>query len=304
MRIVVTGARGFLGQYVVQELKNRGHNVVPIAGRDSADLRELEQARSAMIGAHVVVHCAAAVGGIGLNVSAPGRLFHDNMLMGLNVIEAARQEVVQRVVVIGTACEYPDAAPIPTPESSLWDGYPAQATASYAMAKKALLVMGQEYRNQYGLHVEHVIPSNLYGPHDHFDTETGHVIPSMIAKFSRAQSDRKSEVPLWGTGTATRDFLHVADAARGIADVAEIGTTGGSPINLGSGREITIANLAALVSKIYGGIKPVFTREVSDGVSRRLLNTTKARDELGWVSTVRLEEGLSGTVAWYEDWDL
>jgi GDP-L-fucose synthase len=165
--------------------------------------------------------------------------------------------------------------------------------------------MGDAYREEYGLEVEHIIPSNLYGPHDHFDTVTGHVIPSMIAKFSRAQAEHETEVKLWGTGQATRDFLHVADAARGIAALAESGTSDGFPINLGSGRETRISLLAEIISNFYGGrAKPVFTGDVSDGVPRRLLDTGRAWRELKWRPSVRLEEGLAGTIAWYEDWDV
>jgi len=304
VRVVVTGAGGFLGRYVAKELQVRGHDVVAHKGHQDTDLTFLEPTRVLVHEADVVVHCAAFVGGIGLNVAHPGRLFYLNALMGENVLEAARLHEVPRVVVIGTACEYPHEVSIPTVETDLWDGYPTFATAPYAMAKKSLLVMGEAYREEYGLQVEHVIPSNLYGPHDRFDTEKGHVIPSMIAKFSYAQSSRKSEVPLWGTGTATRDFLHAADAARGIADVAERGTSDGFPINLGSGRETLISDLADYISRSYGGIRPVFTGEVSDGVPRRMLSTKRAWDVFGWAPTVGLEAGLRGTIAWYEDWDL
>lgn len=303
MNITVTGGSGFLGRYVAEEMFRRGHEVKALGGPKRADLKDLSQANEEIRGADVVVHVAAYVGGIGLNAASPGQMFYDNMQMGMNVLESARFQAVRRVVIIGTACEYPDEVEVPTPESALWDGYPTEVTAPYAMAKKALLVMGQAYEKQYGLDVEHVIPSNLYGPRDHFDTQTGHVIPSIIAKFSAAQAAHETEVRLWGTGTASRDFLHVTDAARGIADVAEIGTSDGKPINLGSRRETTIAEVAMLVSKSYPGITPVFTGEVSDGAQRRLLDTRRAWEDLHWEPKVGFEEGLLGTIAWYEDHD-
>lgn len=303
MRVVVTGGYGFLGKYVAEELRIRNHAPVVFSSKEY-DLRDLNDTRAVIDGADMVIHCAARVGGIGLNMTHPGELFYENMLMGQNVIEAARLHGLKRVVVIGTACEYPHIVPIPTPESELWEGYPTFETASYAMAKKALLVMGCSYRDQYDLQVEHVIPSNLYGPHDHFDTVTGHAIPSIIAKFSQALARGDSEVPLWGTGMATRDFLHAADAARGIVDVAEKGTSDGFPINLGSGRETQIAQLAEMIGKFYRGVEPKFTGEVSDGVQRRLLSTARAWKDFNWSPSVRLEEGLMGTIAWYEDWDL
>jgi nucleoside-diphosphate-sugar epimerase len=301
VRVAVTGADGFLGRWVCGELDKRGHSVKHVVHHD-VDLLDFDDARDACEGQTAVVHLAARVGGIGMNVEQPGRLYYQNAQMGLNVLEAARLEHVLKVVVIGTACEYPEHAPMPLKEDYLWDGYPAPATAAYALAKKGLLEMGQAYKLEYGMEIEHVIPTNLYGPGDNFDPKTGHVIPGIITKFSAAQERGDDQVALWGSGTPTRDFLHVADAARGIADAVET-EMHGLPVNLGSGVETKISDVAFMVGKLYNIEHVVWDEGRPDGTQRRILDTYRAKHLLGWSPTVPLGRGLYDTVAWFEDWD-
>src|SRR5712692_9585460 len=249
-RVVVTGGAGFLGSFVVEKLRERGCQHLLVPRSKEHDLRD----RDAIIRLykefrpHVVIHLAGVVGGIGANRSNPGRFFYDNAIMGIELIEYARQFNVQKFVTIGTICPYPKFTPIPFKEEDLWNGYPEETNAPYGLAKKMLLVQGQAYRAQYGFNVIYLLPVNLYGPRDNFDPETSHVIPALIRKYAEAQESGRHEIVLWGDGSPTREFLYVEDAAEGIVLAAERYDKPG-PVNLGSGWEITIRELVTLIAE-------------------------------------------------------
>lgn len=302
MRVTVTGGTGFLGSYICEELVRAGHEVSTASSADF-DLRNPWETRGLIYETHAeaVVHAAAFVGGIGLNQAEPGRMVHDNLAMGVNLLEQSRLADVMKFVTIGTACMYPADAIMPLEEDQIWHGYPTPVTAPYAVAKRALLVMGQAYRAQYGMACEFVIPTNLYGPRDHFDPVNGHVMSAMIAKVSQAVHEQLESVTFWGTGNPTRDFLHVRDAARGVASLVDTNTDG-SPINLGSGRETSIRELAELILSAYpyhGRVRWDETRP--DGNSRRVMDITRAREVLGWEPQWSIYEGIRETVFSYED---
>jgi nucleoside-diphosphate-sugar epimerase len=244
----------------------------------------------------VVVHCAAAVGGIGANEAEPGRFFYDNAAMGINLMEVARHWET-KMVTIGTACMYPEFVPTPQVETDLWNGYPAPVTAPYAFAKRAILEMGQAYRLQYGFNAVFVIPTNLYGPRDNFDLESSHVIPGMIRRFAEADG---GDVTLWGTGMPTRDFLYVQDAARGIADAVE-NYDEPDPINLGTGVDVSIKHLAETIGTLTGFTgKIIWDKSRPDGTPYRRLSTGRAHKALGWSATISLETGLERTIHWWK----
>lgn len=294
MKVLVTGGAGFFASHIVDELEARGH-VVTAPDHHEFDLLDLPPSELSRYTPDVIVHAAAAVGGIGANVAEPGRFFHDNLMMGVNLMDLARRWDVQKMVTIGTACMYPASAWIPMVEADLWEGHPARDTAPYAFAKRAILEMGQAYRQEYGFNAVMVIPTNLYGPRDHFDLETGHVIPALIRRFSEASD----EVVLWGTGLPTRDFLYVTDAARGIVDVVE-NYDSPAPVNLGSGVETSIRDLAEMIADLTdyrGGIE--WDTSKPDGTSRRLLSIERAEKTLGWKPQVPLVVGLEETIDWY-----
>ncbi|HJV89803.1 MAG TPA: GDP-L-fucose synthase [Holophagaceae bacterium] len=298
-RIWVTGGHGFLGKHVVAELERRGATV--LATRSSeldlmdpfAAERFLKQERP-----DGVAHLAARVGGIGANRMHPGSFFYANMAMGMHLIEACRTVGVDKLMVLGTVCAYPKFCPVPFHEDDLWNGYPEETNAPYGVAKKALLVQMQAYRQEYGTRGIFLIPVNLYGPGDHLDLETNHVIPALIRKFLEAQAQGRPTVELWGTGAASREFLFVEDAARGIAEGMEK-YEGEDPVNLGTGEEITIRDLALLIQRLTGFEgELVFNPAYPDGQPKRQLDTSRARDRFGWQAQVRLEEGLRRTVEW------
>ena len=301
-RILLTGGSGFLGSHVIEELCSRGvkkKNIIAPRSRD-LDLRKWENCLKAVEGADIVIHLAAKVGGIGFNLKFPGELFYDNALMGIQLMEAARQKGVEKFVAVGTVCSYPKHTPVPFKEDNLWDGYPEETNAPYGVAKKALLVQAQSYRKQYGFNAVYLIPVNLYGPGDHFDPEDAHVIPALILKFIDAKERGFRKVSAWGTGSVSREFLYVKDAARGIVKAAERYDKG-EPVNLGSGEEIGIKDLVNMIKDMTGYEGEVeWDASRPDGQPRRKLDVTKARVEFGFESEIRLAEGLRGTIEWYK----
>jgi GDP-L-fucose synthase len=299
-RILVTGGGGFLGRQLVNELRVNGADVAVARKRDY-DLVEREACRRLLADTRpeIVIHLAARVGGIGANRANPGSFFFDNLMMGVQLVEECRLARVPKVVTIGTICAYPKTTPVPFREETLWDGYPEETNAPYGLAKKMLLVQGQAYRQQYGMNIVHLLPVNLYGPGDNFDPATSHVIPALIERFAEAVERRRPVVEVWGSGKASREFLFVDDAARGIRLAAER-YDGAEPVNLGAGFEITIFDLAALIGRLTG-----FTGEIRwdvskpDGQPRRSLDTEKAMRLFGFKAEVPFEEGLRTTIEWY-----
>jgi GDP-L-fucose synthase len=298
--VAVTGGTGFLGRRVTEELRRHGAKVFALGSR-RYDLRQRAEADRMLadIRPDAVVHLAAVVGGIGANRSEPGRFFYENALMGIELLEACRVAGVAKTVISGTVCAYPKYAPVPFQETGLWDGYPEETNAPYGLAKKMLLVQAQAYRTQYGMNAVYLLPVNLYGPHDNFDLETSHVIPAMIRKFIAARDHGRQRVVLWGDGDPTREFLHVRDAARAFRLALER-YDGSEPVNLGSGEEITIRDLAALVARTtgYRG-EVVWDPSRPNGQPRRRLATTRAREWLGFEATVTLEQGIAEVAEWY-----
>jgi GDP-L-fucose synthase len=297
-RVVVTGGTGFLGAHVAKQLRGDGADVVAL-GQTDYDLRVREQI-AAMLGdlqPDAVLHLAAVVGGIGANQAEPGRFFYENALMGIELLEACRVAQVPKVVVAGTVCAYPVRPAVPFRESDLWSGYPEETNAPYGLAKRMLLVQAQAYRAQYGCNFVYLLPTNLYGPGDHADLETSHVIPAMIVKFTAAVESGAPTVSLWGDGSPTREFLHVADAARGFA-LALAHYDDPAPVNLGSGEEISIRDLAHLVAELTGFAGEIEWEEARpNGQPRRRLDTSAARDAFGFAPTIRLRDGVRETIA-------
>ena len=296
MRTLVTGGSGFLGSHLVELLEARGHDVTVPRSADY-DLTRADDAERLFDDAQpdLVFHLAALAGGINANRVAPGRFWYANLLMGAFVLEQSRVHGVEKLVMLGTICEYPKFAPVPFHEDDLWNGFPEETNAPYGIAKKAHLVGGQAYRDQYGLDVVHLLPVNLYGPRDNFDLETSHVIPALIRKMTAGEK----RVTLWGDGSPTREFLFVEDAARGIA-VAGERYEGREPVNLGSGAEISIRDLAELIADLTG-----FDGEIEwdttkpNGQPRRQLDVSRARQLFGFEATTSLRDGLERTIAWY-----
>jgi GDP-L-fucose synthase len=300
-RVVVTGGAGFLGSYVVEVLRRRGcaDPIVPRSReydlrRDSDIARLLEQTRP-----QVVIHLAAVVGGIGANRENPGRFFYDNLIMGVQLIEQSRLCGVDKFVTVGTVCSYPKHAPVPFREADLWNGYPEETNAPYGLAKKMLLVQGQAYRQQYGFRSIHLVPVNLYGPRDNFDPASSHVIPALIQKFVDAVESGARRVTVWGTGKASREFIHAADAAAGIVLAAER-YDGPEPVNIGAGFEITIRDLAEMIADLAGFRGEIlWDTSKPDGQPRRMLDVSRAERWVGFKATTRFEDGLRQTIEWY-----
>jgi GDP-L-fucose synthase len=302
-RVLVTGGSGFLGGHVLTALAARGVREVAAPRRKDYDLtteagveRLLEDTRP-----DLVIHLAARVGGIGANRENPGSFFFDNLMMCALLIEHARRSGVSKFVCVGTVCSYPKFAPTPFREDDLWNGYPEETNAPYGIAKKALLVQLQAYRQEFGTQGIYLIPVNLYGPGDDFDLETSHVIPALIRKCVEAIDGGEDRIEVWGSGSPTREFLYVDDAADGIVAGADR-YEDPEPVNLGSGREISIRDLAELIADL-SGFQGSFTWNASmpDGQPRRMLDVSRARERFGWEARVPLEEGLAATIAWYRE---
>jgi GDP-L-fucose synthase len=322
-RILVTGGAGFLGSFIVEKLRERGCKNIFIPRSKDYDLVEMDAVKRLYRDAkpEIVIHLAARVGGIGANRANPGRFFYDNLMMGVQMMEVGRQTGIEKFVAIGTVCAYPKYAPVPFHEEGLWNGYPEETNAPYALAKKMLLVQAQAYREQYGFNAIYVLPTNIYGPRDNFDPESSHVIPALIHKFIKAQREASSKqkavgsnsaysivptpypappsVVIWGTGKATREFLYVEDCAEGILLAAEKYNKP-DPVNLGAGFEISIKDLVDLVTKLTGFTgKILWDPSKPDGQPRRMLDVTKAEKEFGFKAKTKFEEGLKQTIEWY-----
>ena len=300
-RVVVTGGAGFLGSFVVQQLREKGcRNIVVPRSRDY-NLVQMEAVRRLYSESRpdIVIHLAARVGGIGANQSNPGRFFYDNLMMGTQLIEVGREQGLEKFIAIGTICAYPKFAPVPFKEDDIWAGYPEETNAPYGLAKKMMLAQSQAYRQQYAFNSIVLFPVNLYGPGDNFDLETSHVIPALVRKCAEAQEAGASEIVLWGDGTPTREFLYVEDAAEGILLAAEQ-YNDSRPLNLGTGEEITIRKLASLVAEevgYQGEIKWDATKP--NGQPRRCLDVSRVKQAIGFQAKHSLREGLTKTIRWY-----
>ncbi len=299
-RVVVTGGAGFLGSFLCPLLESRGATVLVPRRRDF-DLTEQADVRRLYLETKpdVVIHLAAEVGGIGANRANPGRFFYANAAMGVNLIEEARRFGVEKFVQVGTVCAYPKFTPVPFHEDALWDGYPEETNAPYGIAKKALLVMLQAYREQYDMNGIYLVPVNLYGPRDNFDLETSHVIPALIRKFTTAAVQDLGFVDVWGTGSASREFLYVEDAARAIVLASER-YNDADPVNVGASREVTIKELVQTIGRLTdfdGEIR--WDSSKPDGQPRRMLDTTRARERFDFVAETELEDGLRRTIDWW-----
>jgi len=300
-RVVVTGGAGFLGSFVVEQLRARDCRAIVVPRSRDYDLVEMDAVRRLYADANpdVVIHLAARVGGIGANQANPGRFFYDNLMMGSQLIEVGRQVGLKKFVAIGTICAYPKYAPIPFKEDDLWAGYPEETNAPYGLAKKMMLVQSQAYREQYGFNSIVLFPVNLYGPRDNFDLETSHVIPALIRKCAEAQQNGKPEIVLWGDGTPTREFLYVEDAAEGILLAAEQ-YDDSRPLNLGTGEEISIKNLAGMIATelgFHGRI--LWDHTKPNGQPRRCLDVSRIKQTIGFQAMHSLRDGLKKTIQWY-----
>ena len=298
-QVLVTGGAGFLGSHVVSLLKETEAAEIRIPRSGTNDLTIRENCRDAVHGIDIVIHLAARVGGIAFNQEKPGDIVRDNLLMGVQLMEEARLAGVTKYVTVGTTCCYPVNTPIPFHEDDLWNGYPEEITAPYGIAKRMLLVQGQAYRRQYNFNAIFLLPVNLYGPGDHFNTEYSHVIPALIKKTVDAKNTGEKQVTVWGTGKATREFLYVEDAALGIVLAAEKYDRA-APVNLGSGIETPIKSVVKLIAEIagYNG-EIVWDTSRPDGQPRRSVDTSRARQAFGFVAKTSLREGLTRTIEWY-----
>ncbi|MCG6136360.1 MULTISPECIES: GDP-L-fucose synthase family protein [unclassified Anabaena] len=300
-RILVTGGAGFLGRQVIDQLCQAGADSAKITVPRSRehDLRSLEVCQRVADQQDIIIHLAAHVGGIGLNREKPAELFYDNLIMGTQLIHAAHQVGVEKFVCVGTICAYPKFTPVPFKEDDLWNGYPEETNAPYGIAKKALLVQLQSYRQQYGFNGIYLLPVNLYGPEDNFDTSSSHVIPALIRKVHEAQIKGEKQLPVWGDGSPTREFLYSEDAARGIV----MGTQSyndSEPVNLGTGSEISIRDLITLICELmeFDG-EIVWETDKPNGQPRRCLDTERAKQAFGFTAQVSFRQGLKNTIEWY-----
>lgn len=302
-RVILTGGAGFLGRHVVERLTQRGLRQVFVIRSKDYNLTQEQDVEKLYrdFPCDMVIHLAAVVGGIGANQKNPGKFFYDNLMMGTMLMEYARRNKVKKFVAVATICAYPKYTPVPFREEDLWNGYPEETNAPYGLAKKMLLVQSQAYRQQYGFNSIVLFPVNLYGPGDNFDLESSHVIPALIRKFLEARETKRKEVLLWGTGSPSREFLYVEDAAEAILLAAEKYDKS-EPINVGSGMEIKIKDLAELLKNLVGySGKIVWDSSKPDGQPRRILDVTKAEREFGFKAKTNFEEGLRTTFQWYQE---
>lgn len=300
-KVLVTGGAGFLGSHMVERLHELGAETVFVPRRSDYDLTNSEDVGRVLRDADpdIVLHLAAKAGGIGANRARPAEFFFDNLTMGSQLMHQAWKHGVEKFVSVGTVCSYPKFTPVPFKEEDIWEGYPEETNAPYGLAKKMLLVQSAAYREQYGFNAVNLIPVNLYGPGDNFDLETSHVIPALIRKVLEAKEQGRPSVTLWGDGSPTREFLYAPDAAEGIALGARL-LNSSEPVNLGSGEEIRIRDLAELIADLIG-FKGDYQWDTSkpNGQPRRALDTSRAREQLGFEAATPLEEGLRETLAWY-----
>jgi len=303
-KILITGSNGFLGKHLVKNLLEKrkvSKENLFLPTFEELDLRKLKNCQKAVENQDIVIHLAAKVGGIGLNKEIPGEMFYDNAIMGIQLMESARQAEIEKFVTLGTICCYPKFTPVPFKESYLWNGYPEETNAPYGLAKKMLLVQGQAYRQQYGFNSIFLMPTNLYGPNDNFNERSSHVIPALIKKVAEAKKQDKSYIKVWGTGKATRAFLYAEDAAEGILLATEKYNKS-KPINLGSTMEISIKDLTELICKLMdfkGEIRWDTTKP--DGQPRRCLDVSQAKQEFGFVAKANFEQSLKNTTNWYSE---
>ena len=300
-QVLVTGGAGFLGSHLVEKLRQYGCEEISVPRQANCDLRIEANVRALLqdFRPHLIVHAAGNVGGIGANRSQPATFFYDNLMMGALLMEQARQIGVEKFVTIGTVCSYPKETPVPFREAQLWDGYPEETNAPYGLAKKALLVQTQAYRQQFGFPAIYLLPVNLYGLRDNFDPERSHVIPALIRRCLEAQASGQQEIICWGDGTPTREFLYVEDCAEAIVMAAER-YDGAEPVNIGTGREISIRDLAALIARLVGYRGEIrWDSSKPNGQPRRCLDTRRAAERFGFRARTSFEEGLERTIDWY-----
>lgn len=300
-RVVVTGGAGFLGSFVVEQLRAKGCRDIVVPRSADYDLVQMDAVTQLYADAKpdLVIHLAARVGGIGANQANPGRFFYDNLMMGTQLIEVGRRVGLRKFVALGTICAYPKFAPIPFQEDDIWSGYPEETNAPYGLAKKMMLAQSQAYRQQYGFNSIVLFPVNLYGPRDNFDLNTSHVIPALIRKFGEAKESSRAQVELWGDGSPSREFLYVEDAAEGILLAAEH-YNDSLPVNLGTGEEVAIRDLANIIAKEIGFAGSItWDTTKPNGQPRRCLDVTRAKQLFGFQARHRLSEGLKKTVQWY-----
>jgi len=300
-RVLVTGGAGFLGSFVVEKLQSQGCKDIFVPRSKNYNLVEMEAVRRLYQDAKpdIVIHLAAVVGGIGANRANPGKFFYDNLMMGVQLMEMGRQAGIEKFVAIGTICAYPKFTPVPFKEENLWNGYPEETNAPYGLAKKMLLVQAQAYRQQYGFNAITLLPVNLYGPGDHFDLETSHVIPALIRKCVEGKERGEDHIVAWGDGSPTREFLYVEDAAEGILLATERYNKS-APVNLGSAFEITIRDLLETIARSTGFEgKIVWDTTKPNGQPRRKLDVSRAEQEFGFLARTSFEDGLKKTIHWY-----
>lgn len=301
-RILLTGSNGFLGQYVHKELQHQGVEIsnIVIPRSITHDLRKLTICEELVKNIDVVIHLAAKVGGIGFNKENPAMLYYDNIIMGTHLIDSAYRAGVKKFVCLGTICAYPKFTPVPFQEQSLWDGYPEETNAPYGLAKKMLLVQLQAYRQQYGFNGIYLLPVNLYGPGDNFNPESSHVIPALIKKCIDAIKNKTDQIVIWGDGTASREFVYAQDCAEAIV-AATLKYEKGEPVNIGSGQEISIKDLVNIIVELTGfSGKIIWDTSKPNGQPRRCLDTSRAKNEFGFVARTSLKDGLRATIEWYK----